>query len=101
MEALEELSAGLRNSTTLLIKEKDNLLECQFLNGGLVHCTVYITCKFLAAAVLQESIHGIIEGERFISFKNSFSRFSLKVKARQLYYDLSSRQEVKLKLVKE
>lgn len=93
MEALEEISAGLKNSSILLLKKNNNHLECQFLNGGLVHYTAHIKCRFLAAAIWQESVHGIIEGERFISFKNGFSRFSLRVKTKQLYFDLSGKPE--------
>lgn len=92
MKELEELAIGLVGTNTLLLKEKGNLLECQFLVGGLVRHTVQVKCKYLAAALKQQSVLGIIEGGNFISFRSKFSGFSLHVKTKKLYNQLSASQ---------
>lgn len=90
MKELAELSAGLMCSNTLLLKENGNLLECQFLSEGLPKQVVQVQCKTLAAALREECMNGILEGAGFTSFRGHFDRFSLRVKARKLYLELSA-----------
>lgn len=91
MRELEELATWLMNSNLLILKENGALLECQFIWGGLVRHIVHVRNEILTAALKQKSERGIIEGATFNAFKNNFSSFSLHVKARQLYAELSAR----------
>ena len=90
MEELEGLYKGLKESNTLLLKECESHLQCEFMKGGMVVRTVLVYCPILASALRQECIHGILEGNRFTKFLHNFSRFSLHVKTRKLYQELSN-----------
>ena len=90
MEELSRLSSGLMHSSALLLQRHGPLLECLFLREGLVHQVVIVTCPVLAAALVQESSAGILEGAEFAAFRFNFDRFSLHVKARKLYQELCS-----------
>ena len=90
MEELEELSVGLNKSNTLLLKEHNQYLQCEFLKEGMVRHTVLVHCPTLANALRQECRYGILEGTAFSNFKNNFSKFSLHIKARRLYQELSN-----------
>ena len=94
MEELEMLSVRLNNNNTLLLKEKGNYLECQFLTGGLVHDVVPVKCQLLAATLRQESMFNLIEGANYKAFRNNFNSFSLRVKAKKLYLELSSQPAI-------
>ncbi|MBB6610913.1 hypothetical protein H7F15_07690 [Pontibacter sp. Tf4] len=88
VEELQELSAGLNESNTLILKEINGSLMCRFIMHGLVRHTVNVTCPLLAYALWQISSVGIIDGNDFMIFKNAFGKFSLHIKARQLYAEL-------------
>ncbi|WP_161888260.1 hypothetical protein [Pontibacter russatus] len=88
MEELYNLSVGLLNSSTLLLRRQGHLLECLFLREGLVCHVVPVKCQILAAALLQESVAGVLEGAAYTAFKFRFEQFSLRVKARRLYGEL-------------
>ncbi|GAA4436917.1 hypothetical protein GCM10023188_30530 [Pontibacter saemangeumensis] len=90
MEELAKLSAALKNSSSLLLKQRRNSLECQFVEKGLVRQVLPVRCEVLAAALWQASVLGILEGFEFRAFKNSFESFSIRVKARMLYRELSA-----------
>ncbi|NDK55712.1 hypothetical protein [Pontibacter fetidus] len=92
VEELQELSLGLNESNTLIFKEVNGTLLCQFLMHGLVCHTVTVTCELLAKALWQISSMGIIDGADFMIFKNVFDKFSLHLKARQLYTELGVQQ---------
>lgn len=92
VEELEKLSLGLLNSNTLLLKQINGSLLCQFLSQGLVNYTVTVTSQLLATTLWQVSSLGIINGSDFVVFKNVFSKFSLHVKTRQLYAELGVQQ---------
>ena len=90
MEELAKLSAALENSSALLLKQRRNMLECQFVEKGLVRQVLPVRCEVLAAALWQASVGGIIAGFEFRALKHSFGSFSIHVKARKLYGDLSA-----------
>jgi hypothetical protein len=92
IQLLKELSAFstcLGNSNMLVLKKEANLLECQFIMGGLTRHVLRIRNKAFAKALQQLNAQGIIEGASFTALKHTFSRFSLHVKAKQLYFELS------------
>jgi len=88
MEELSNLSSRLLNSNTLLLQRQGHLLEGLFLWEGLVCHVVPVTCQILAAALLQESVAGVLEGAAYTAFKFRFEQFSLRVKVRRLYGEL-------------
>lgn len=90
MEELAKLSAALKNSSSLLLKQRRNILECQFVEKGLVRQVLPVKCDVLAAALWQASVVGILEGAEFRAFKHSFEGFAIRVKARKLYRELSA-----------
>lgn len=94
IEELEELCTGLACCNMLILKEKGSFLECQFFKNGMPGKVVKIDCKILAASLRQESIYGIIEGYSFTCFRNNFSAFSLRVKARTLYIKICADQQM-------
>lgn len=93
LSELEALAAGLKNCDTILLKEKKDSLECQFLLGGLVKAAVQVNCGTLAAAIRQEAVKGIIVGAGLVAFKNNFDSIALRVKAKTLYSELKSQQK--------
>jgi hypothetical protein len=48
-----------------------------------------VTNKLLATTLWQVSSLGIVDGFDFVAFKNAYSKFSMHVKAKQLYAELS------------
>jgi hypothetical protein len=92
VKELKELSIGLNDSNTLILKQNNGSTLCQFLSHGLVCHTVTVNCEQLAAALWLVSSVGIIDGSDFMIFKNVFDRFSLHVKSRQLYAELGLQQ---------
>lgn len=92
VEELQELSLGLLDSNTLILKQINGSMLCQFLSHGLVNYTVMVTSQLLATTLWQLSSLGIIDGSDFVVFKNVFSKFCLHVKARQLYAELGVQQ---------
>jgi hypothetical protein len=92
LEELQRLSLGLSNSNTLILKLNNGSTLCQFLAHGLVTHTVLVKCELLATALWQVSSVGIIDGTDFMIFKNAFPKFSLHIKARQLYAEFGVQQ---------
>jgi hypothetical protein len=87
---LNRLHEGLTNSNTLIIKNAGTELECSFLKEGFEKKVVIIKDDVLAAELSCAAVNGIIEGADFQVFRNTFNSFSLRVKARKLYQELSS-----------
>ena len=92
VKELQELSHGLKDSSTLILKQNEGALLCQFLSHGLVNHTVTVSCQQLVSALWKVSSMGIIDGTEFMIFRNVFDKFSLHVKARQLYAELGVQQ---------
>lgn len=92
-EELQGLFIGLQKSNKLLLKERTDTLECQFVKGGLVCHLVEVKSKLVVKALQKAALLGILEGTAFGAFKNTFGRFALHVKALALYHELSARSE--------
>jgi hypothetical protein len=92
VKELEVLATCLVNSSMLVLKENGTLLECQFVLGGLTHHVLQVKNRILASGLQRMSVKGIIEGAYLTAFRNNFGSFSLHVKARQLYFELSATQ---------
>ncbi|MCC9134974.1 hypothetical protein ACFSKU_19250 [Pontibacter silvestris] len=90
MNELDKLRDGLMNSSILLMKDYGNQLECSFVREGLVIRSFFIKDEILATALKRSGVNGIIEGVNFEVFRNTFDSFSLRVKAKKLYSELSA-----------
>jgi hypothetical protein len=88
MRDLNRLHEGLLNSTTLVIKDQGDNVECSFINEGIVASTFTIKEEVLIATLREKGLKGIVEGTQFATFKNNFKRFILGVKARRLFNEL-------------
>ncbi len=88
LEELQTLAEALPANSKLLLKANRSGLVCQFLKGGLVRHTVHVRSSALVSALLQVSVCGILEGAGYITFRELFSGFALRVKAKALYEDL-------------
>jgi hypothetical protein len=88
LKELKAFSACLRNSTVLVLKQKEGSLECQFVKRGLICHVLQVRSKVLAEALQQLNAQGIVKGASFNALQYSFGNFSLHVKAKQLYAEL-------------
>ncbi|MBC5772734.1 hypothetical protein H8S95_01550 [Pontibacter sp. KCTC 32443] len=88
LQELHNLSIGLAKSNTLILKQQNSTLACQFLSGGLTTHEVQVKVKLLVNALWQASTLGIIEGANYTAFRNDFDNFSFHIKARFVYLEL-------------
>lgn len=89
MRDLERLERGLTKSHKLLYKNYENGMECSFLREGLVVDSFMIEDHVLASALSRKGSNGIVEGTNFHALKSNYDWFSISVKSRKLYEELT------------
>ncbi|MFD2513305.1 hypothetical protein ACFSRY_05460 [Pontibacter locisalis] len=93
MNLVRELNIIRKEITTsnlLLIKKESNGLEYSFLNEDAKRKVVLLKDPVLITSLSLRSTNGILQGEDFQLFKNTFENFELRVKSKKLYQKLSA-----------